>query len=76
VVALILATLVAIARVALGTHYPTDVLPGASLGALAALMLWAPAVRGSLHRLADWAGERYERLTEALHQRGARAKAR
>lgn len=75
VVALILATLVAIARVALGTHYPTDVLGGAALGALAALMLWAPAVRGPLHRLADWAGERYERLTEALHQRVPRAKA-
>ncbi|MBA3261085.1 MAG: phosphatase PAP2 family protein, partial [Thermoleophilaceae bacterium] len=37
VVALILATLVAVARVALGTHYPTDVLGGAALGAVAAL---------------------------------------
>jgi undecaprenyl-diphosphatase len=74
IVALILATLVAVARVALGTHYPTDVLGGAALGALAALTLWAPAIRGPLHRLADWVGERYEQLTEALHQRLARAK--
>lgn len=63
VVALILATLVAVARVALGTHYPTYVLGGAALGALAALTLWAPAIRGPLHRLADWAGEHYERVT-------------
>jgi undecaprenyl-diphosphatase len=75
VTALILATLVAVARVALGTHYPTDVLGGAALGALAAFALWASPARGALHRLADWAGERYERLTGALHQRGVRAKA-
>jgi undecaprenyl-diphosphatase len=69
IAALILATLVAVARVALGTHYPTDVLGGAALGALAALTLWAPPIRGPLHRLADWAGDRYERLTSVLHQR-------
>ncbi|MCA1679642.1 MAG: phosphatase PAP2 family protein [Actinobacteria bacterium] len=74
IAALILATLVAVARVALGTHYPTDVLGGAALGALAALALWAPPVRGPLHRLADWAGEHYERLTGALNQRGAETK--
>ncbi|MGI8512586.1 MAG: phosphatase PAP2 family protein [Solirubrobacteraceae bacterium] len=72
IVALALATLVAVSRVALGTHYPTDVLGGAALGALAALLLWIPPVRGPLHRLADWAGARYEQLTRSLGTRGAR----
>lgn len=69
VVALILATLVAVSRVALGTHYPTDVLAGAALGALAALLLWAPPVRRRLHRLADRAGELYDRLITSLPDR-------
>jgi undecaprenyl-diphosphatase len=66
VIALILATFVAVSRVALGTHYPTDVLGGAALGALAALLLWAPPIRRPLHRLADWTGELYERMTGSL----------
>ncbi len=58
-----LATLVAVARVALGTHFPTDVLGGAILGVLAALLLWTPLVRGPLHELGDRAGNIYESLT-------------
>lgn len=69
VVALILATLVGVSRVALGTHYPTDVLGGAAVGALAALLLWIPPVRRPLHRLADWAGTLYERITHPLSTR-------
>jgi undecaprenyl-diphosphatase len=61
VLALALASLVAVSRVALGTHYPTDVLGGAVLGALCALVFWIPPVRQPLHRLADWACELYER---------------
>lgn len=76
IVALALATLVAVARVALGTHYPTDVLGGVALGGLSALALWAPPIRGPLHRLADRTGVYYERLTSALHGRVTRAKAR
>jgi undecaprenyl-diphosphatase len=63
--ALALASLVAISRVALGTHYPSDVLGGAVLGALCALVFWIPPVRQRLHRLADWVGELYERLIPA-----------
>ena len=70
VLALILATLVAVSRVALGTHYPTDVLGGAALGGLAALQLWAPPIRRPLHRLADWTGALYDRATDSLRRQG------
>lgn len=59
--ALALATLLSVSRVAVGTHYPTDVLAGAAIGTLAALVLWLPAVRRPLHRLADEVGAIYER---------------
>ena len=66
VLALVLATLVALSRVALGTHYPTDILGGAALGAIAALLLWAPPIRRPLHRLADWTGALYDRSIDSL----------
>jgi undecaprenyl-diphosphatase len=69
VVAFILATLVAVSRVALGTHYPTDILGGAAVGALAALLLWIPPIRRPLHRLAESAGTVYERMTPAVTPR-------
>jgi undecaprenyl-diphosphatase len=56
VVTLVFATILAFARVALGVHYPTDVLAGAALGTLSALALYHPAVRARLDRLADAAG--------------------
>jgi undecaprenyl-diphosphatase len=43
-------------RVAMGIHYPTDVLAGAAVGALAALALHLRRARALLHRLADLAG--------------------
>lgn len=60
-IALAMATVLAIARVAVGTHYPVDVAAGALIGAAAALVFWHPSVRGPLHRLAEWAGRTYER---------------
>jgi undecaprenyl-diphosphatase len=71
VLALVLATIVSVSRVALGTHYPSDVIGGALLGASCALVLWIPAVRARLHRLADWAGELYERLAMRAIRRPA-----
>jgi undecaprenyl-diphosphatase len=54
--ALVAATILALTRVAMGIHYPTDVLAGAAVGALAALTLHQPRVRALLHALADRAG--------------------
>jgi undecaprenyl-diphosphatase len=60
--ALAMAVVLGVGRVAVGAHYPSDVLGGALLGTAAALVLWLPPIRGRLNRLADWAGEIYERL--------------
>jgi undecaprenyl-diphosphatase len=55
-VALALATVLALTRVAIGVHYPTDVLAGAALGAATAIALhWTP-IRTRLHALADRVG--------------------
>jgi undecaprenyl-diphosphatase len=71
VLALVLATIVSVSRVALGTHYPSDVIGGAALGALSALVFWIPSVRARLNRLADWAGALYERITARVVRRPA-----
>jgi undecaprenyl-diphosphatase len=55
-VALALATVLAIGRVAMGVHYPADVLAGALLGLAAAAVLWAPALRVRVDRFADALG--------------------
>ena len=59
-----------IARVAVGTHYPSDVLAGAAVGTVAALILWHPSVRGPLHRLAEWAGSVYESVLPRMGRGG------
>jgi undecaprenyl-diphosphatase len=64
--ALAMATLIAVGRVMIGVHYPSDVLAGAVLGTLCALVFWLPAVRGPLSALADWLGALYERVAAAL----------
>jgi undecaprenyl-diphosphatase len=67
--ALGLAAVMSIARVAVGTHYPGDVAAGALLGTVAALLLWHPSVRRPLHLLAAWAGRTYDRAVVALLER-------
>lgn len=62
-VAIAMATVVSVSRVAVGVHYPSDVLGGAMLGALAALALWIPPVRKPLHVLGDWFSDTYDRLS-------------
>lgn len=64
IVALVLATVLSIGRVALGVHYPSDVLAGAALGSAAALVLWAPPLRARIDRLADWAGGYWDRVLD------------
>jgi undecaprenyl-diphosphatase len=67
--ALALATIVSAARVAVGVHYPSDVIGGALIGTAAALILWLPPVRRPLHALAEWAGSVYERIVARLLRR-------
>lgn len=64
VAALVAATVLSIGRVALGVHYPSDVLGGAALGSAAALALWAPPLRSRVDRLADWIGGYWDRALE------------
>ena len=71
--ALVMATVLAVARVAVGTHYPSDVLAGAALGTVCALFFWLPAVRRPLHSLADRAAGLYDGLLLRLFGVGARS---
>ncbi len=61
-VALAAATVLSIGRVAIGVHFPSDVLAGAALGAAAALALWLPPIRAKVEALADYAGAQWDRL--------------
>lgn len=63
-VALALAAVLSIGRVALGVHYPSDVTAGAALGSAAALVLWTPPLRSRIDWLADAVGSRWDRLLE------------
>ena len=64
IAALVAAAVLSIGRVALGVHYPSDVLAGAALGSAAALALWAPPLRTRVNRLADWIGGYWDRALE------------
>jgi undecaprenyl-diphosphatase len=63
-VALALAAVLSVGRVALGVHYPSDVLAGAALGTAAALALWAPPLRSRIDRLSDWLGGFWDRVVD------------
>jgi undecaprenyl-diphosphatase len=62
-IVLVLATLLAVTRVGMAIHYPTDVLGGAAIGALSALVLYLPPLRALLDRLADAAGALLDAIT-------------
>jgi undecaprenyl-diphosphatase len=63
-VALAAATVLSVGRVALGVHYPSDVLAGAALGAAAALALWWGPLRRRVDALADWIGGYWDRALD------------
>lgn len=62
--ALVAATVLAVGRVALGIHFPSDVLAGAALGAAAALVLWWAPLRARTEALSDALGRRLDRLLD------------
>jgi undecaprenyl-diphosphatase len=64
IAALVLATVLSVGRVALGVHYPSDVIAGAAVGAAAALALWAPPLRSRIDWLADRIGGYWDRLVD------------
>jgi undecaprenyl-diphosphatase len=57
-----MAFVVGLSRVVVGVHYPTDVLAGAVIGSLAALLVWSPPIRGPLARLSQRLSAFYDRL--------------
>jgi undecaprenyl-diphosphatase len=61
-VALIAAAVLSVGRVAIGVHYPSDVVAGAALGCAAALLLFARPVRERIDRLSDALGAWLERV--------------
>jgi undecaprenyl-diphosphatase len=63
-VALVAATVLAIGRVAIGVHFPSDVLAGAALGCAVALLLYLGPVRSRIDRLADLLGGWLEALLD------------
>jgi len=65
-IALVFAVVAAFARVAVGVHYPSDVLGGALIGTAAALLVWQPPIRSRLDWLADELGGQYERIAGRL----------
>jgi undecaprenyl-diphosphatase len=73
--ALLLGCAIGIGRVMVGVHYPSDVLAGAILGTLCALVFWIPRVRTLVDALADWLGDLYDRIAAAVLRRPARAAA-
>jgi undecaprenyl-diphosphatase len=73
-VTLAFAFLIMFGRVALGLHYPTDVIGGALIGATCAVLLWLHPLREAVDALADTLGSVWDRGTDGVAQRVSRAK--
>lgn len=67
--ALAAATILALGRVALGVHYPSDVIAGAALGAAAALVFWFAPLRARVDAVADFLGRYWDRALERAASR-------
>jgi undecaprenyl-diphosphatase len=65
-VVLVLATVLAVGRVAMGIHFPSDVLGGALLGTVVALGLHRARTRTLINRLSDDAGALLARASARL----------
>jgi undecaprenyl-diphosphatase len=62
--ALVVASIVSVGRVALGIHYPSDILAGMLLGTAVALVLYIPPIRARIDWLADFAGAIWDRVLD------------
>jgi undecaprenyl-diphosphatase len=71
-IALVAAAVLAVGRVAIGVHFPSDVLAGAVLGCGVALALFAPPLRTRIDRLADLVGGWIETATRRVGRAAAR----
>lgn len=65
-IVLVFSAILGFARVALGYHYPTDVIGGAVLGSAAAVLLWWPPLRAYVDRISDLAGRLWDRSVGRL----------
>jgi undecaprenyl-diphosphatase len=65
-VVLVLATVLAVGRVAMGIHFPSDVVGGALLGTVVALGLHRARTRALINRLSDDAGALLARASARL----------
>lgn len=65
-VSLFFALILLFGRVALGFHYPTDVLGGALIGSVAAYVLWLKPVRARIDAISDAAGGLWDRATDVV----------
>lgn len=61
IVALAAAAVLSVGRIALGVHFPSDVLAGAALGAAVALAFWTQPLRTQIDALSDWLGAYWDR---------------
>lgn len=63
---LVFAAILDFGRVALGLHYPTDVLGGAAIGVLSALVLNLHPLRDWINAISDFVGGIWDRITDPV----------